>query len=1008
MLVEDASELRPTTRTWSRLEARPPNIEGAGEIDAAHPGAAGAADAARPAGRRRGPRRRGGRPARGAEHRPRGRLRHAARQLRRRRARPGSRRSRWRPASAATPPTASSPPPSTSVLHLGARPRRAPPAAARSRCPVRGADGLVAMRGRRRVRPTDGERARAGRPTGLAATAGAMTALAALAAALAVGAARRPAVGVVGRPAGAPRAGSWPRRLVAVRGRRGRRRCPASAALLADRSRGGRRRGARPWRRRAAAPRRRREVSRPGARDLRAARRRAGGGPAAGAARCARPPTAWPALAPGRRGVRARRRRADGAARAGREPGRRATSGCSPPPGRSPTAPATAWPTPSTGSPTRSAPPRPPDGWSRASSPRPAPPHGWSPGCRSLALLDGLRRRRRPARASCSAPGRAGLPGRRAGVRRSPGCGGSRRSPATWTRTRERRVLAAAALAGGRGGRCWRSAAAAPRLRPRARRPRRRRPDARLDAPLPAGCWSLLGAASAAALFVGGPVGPVAGVGGRRGGLVVRRARPSRPRRRDARAGPPRPAARWCGLLGAALRGGCRPRRRRRASACAALPGPAADRLAGVAERLALGRRPGAGLGARSPTTPSWRRSAAPWPAPTRPAPRSWPRVERLADELERAARAEVEDRARAVGVRAALPLGLCLLPAFLLLGIVPLVAGLLVLDGPRDGSGRATNRPPAAAPSTASSTGRRRRPGARSARCGAELGAERPHRAAAGRRSSMTMHRPDRSRPPRRARHHHRRVRRRHRRRRRPRRAALQAAHRRLRRPAAATAVRPRAGAAGDRVSVGSARRAGASGARSPPSWRWPCRCCVAVTVGLVWLLSVGAAQVRVVDAARETARAVARGDDQGAGGRARPAGRARRRRGQRHRGRRARSRVAVAGPGATGRAGCSTFLPGGPAPGRGGRGRGGAAVTRPASRERARCGHACSRSPAWVLLLCSAPPWAWSPRWSRPTGRRSRPPTWRRSPAAAALADGGDGCAAAAPDRGGQRRPR
>jgi Flp pilus assembly protein TadG len=35
-----------------------------------------------------------------------------------------------------------------------------------------------------------------------------------------------------------------------------------------------------------------------------------------------------------------------------------------------------------------------------------------------------------------------------------------------------------------------------------------------------------------------------------------------------------------------------------------------------------------------------------------------------------------------------------------------------------------------------------------------------------------------------------------------------------------------------------------------------------IAVTVGLVWLLAVGAAQVRAVDAARETARAVARGD--------------------------------------------------------------------------------------------------------------------------------------------------
>ena len=37
-----------------------------------------------------------------------------------------------------------------------------------------------------------------------------------------------------------------------------------------------------------------------------------------------------------------------------------------------------------------------------------------------------------------------------------------------------------------------------------------------------------------------------------------------------------------------------------------------------------------------------------------------------------------------------------------------------------------------------------------------------------------------------------------------------------------------------------------------------------VGVALGLVWLLVVGAAQVRTVDAARETARALARGDDQ------------------------------------------------------------------------------------------------------------------------------------------------
>ena len=39
-----------------------------------------------------------------------------------------------------------------------------------------------------------------------------------------------------------------------------------------------------------------------------------------------------------------------------------------------------------------------------------------------------------------------------------------------------------------------------------------------------------------------------------------------------------------------------------------------------------------------------------------------------------------------------------------------------------------------------------------------------------------------------------------------------------------------------------------------------------LSVTVGLVWLLAIAAAQIRVIDAARETARAVARGDDHGA----------------------------------------------------------------------------------------------------------------------------------------------
>lgn len=48
----------------------------------------------------------------------------------------------------------------------------------------------------------------------------------------------------------------------------------------------------------------------------------------------------------------------------------------------------------------------------------------------------------------------------------------------------------------------------------------------------------------------------------------------------------------------------------------------------------------------------------------------------RLADDQRRRDRAAVETRARSVGVKAALPLGVCLLPAFVLVGVVPLVAG--------------------------------------------------------------------------------------------------------------------------------------------------------------------------------------------------------------------------------------------------------------------------------------------------------------------------------------------
>lgn len=52
--------------------------------------------------------------------------------------------------------------------------------------------------------------------------------------------------------------------------------------------------------------------------------------------------------------------------------------------------------------------------------------------------------------------------------------------------------------------------------------------------------------------------------------------------------------------------------------------------------------------------------------------------LEHAAAELIADGATQAHERARRVGVRAALPLGVCLLPAFLCLGVAPLVAGLI------------------------------------------------------------------------------------------------------------------------------------------------------------------------------------------------------------------------------------------------------------------------------------------------------------------------------------------
>jgi Flp pilus assembly protein TadB len=129
-------------------------------------------------------------------------------------------------------------------------------------------------------------------------------------------------------------------------------------------------------------------------------------------------------------------------------------------------------------------------------------------------------------------------------------------------------------------------------------------------------------------------------------------------------------------LLGAALAAGAAPVVAVQAVADA-LPGPGGSRLAGAAARLRLGTDPvtvWAGL-AEEPALAPLARALARGQASGASVVAS---VERLGEELARAARADAEDRARRVGVKAAVPLGVCLLPSFLLLGIVPLVGGLL------------------------------------------------------------------------------------------------------------------------------------------------------------------------------------------------------------------------------------------------------------------------------------------------------------------------------------------
>ncbi|TDD65169.1 type II secretion system F family protein [Actinomadura rubrisoli] len=128
-------------------------------------------------------------------------------------------------------------------------------------------------------------------------------------------------------------------------------------------------------------------------------------------------------------------------------------------------------------------------------------------------------------------------------------------------------------------------------------------------------------------------------------------------------------------LLAACLRGGT-PWHQAVDAVADAVGGPLGDELRGVAIQIRLGADP----------TDAWLAlTREPLLAPlARTAVRAVstgaalaPSLSRLARDQRRIARTAAAARARSAGIRALAPLGLCFLPAFVLLGVVPAIAGI-------------------------------------------------------------------------------------------------------------------------------------------------------------------------------------------------------------------------------------------------------------------------------------------------------------------------------------------
>ncbi|MFI6506114.1 type II secretion system F family protein [Streptosporangium sp. NPDC050855] len=183
-----------------------------------------------------------------------------------------------------------------------------------------------------------------------------------------------------------------------------------------------------------------------------------------------------------------------------------------------------------------------------------------------------------------------------------------------------------------------------------------------------------LGAGVAMFLVVGGLPGICAGLAGSGVALtVLRRREPSELRRERERVTADLPLA--ADLLVASLRAG-QPITGALDVTVEAVGGPLGDRLAWVSGQLRLGAAPESAWEALASE-----RSLAPLArVMSRAALGGAPVAEvltRLSDDSRQAARAVSAAAAQRVGVQVVAPLGLCFLPAFVFLGIIPVVAGL-------------------------------------------------------------------------------------------------------------------------------------------------------------------------------------------------------------------------------------------------------------------------------------------------------------------------------------------